>query len=246
MRNIRNKAVSCFLNKTILFGLLCHLIFAAKGFSAHCFELDNRSLVQVPSLDLTPRILPMAHGPLLPSKALFIDLETGGLIANEHPIAEVVLGIIDERARILDVYHAVPKLTPEQIQLFNPFALKAHQSNGLIAEALASPKEWRAVKHEMVQFILKHFSGEMNQGKKISVIGNSQHFDIRFLEHWHPDFHKHLSHSFLDVSSFRNILKMFRGVTVEKPRPHRAVDDMMLSISELKTFLSLFETSEPM
>ncbi|MEI7972779.1 MAG: oligoribonuclease [Bdellovibrio sp.] len=216
---------------------LASLLTASWG--APCQDWLNSHLLQPLDLVWASRSLPAKKRAPQPGRILWLDLETSGLDEREHKPLEVAMVVTDEKLNILQAFQSVPHWSQAELNTMSSFAKEAHTKSGLLEYVARSSKSWGQVKAEMLQFLKLHFAGEIETRKAIMMAGNSNHFDLRFLRFHHSEFASHLSHSLGDVSALRNLLRTFKGVEFQKEYPHRAMDDVLNSIQELSTYLSI-------
>lgn len=168
------------------------------------------------------------------NQLFWLDLETGGLDENRQPIIEVGSIITDSSLNEVARFREVVYQPSETIQAFDPMALEMHQKSGLIHE-LSAGKPLAVVEQTLVDFIQRHYK----QGEEVILAGNSVHFDRAFIRRHMPAVYRLLFYRQLDVSSLKIVTQMVHGIEPAKPMPHFALEDLELSIRELKTYLAL-------
>ena len=106
--------------------------------------------------------------------------------------------------------------------------------DGLIAQnQLESTKPSNLVEKDILKFIDDNFDTE----KPIYLAGNSIHQDQKFIEREWPQLNKILHYRQLDVSAWKVVFENKFGKKFSKPEVHRAIDDIVGSIEELKYYL---------
>jgi len=119
------------------------------------------------------------------------------------------------------------------------FVTKMHTKSGLLA-ALPHGKPVAEVEAEVLAFLDRH-----DLTKRLTLAGDSVHFDKGFLESRMPTLAKRFSHQILDVTSIANCVKRWhpkvadllaaereaRGGVV-----HRALDDILSSVKRLAQY----------
>lgn len=73
--------------------------------------------------------------------------------------------------------------------------------------------------------------------QKIVLAGNTIGQDRKFIDVWMPEFASLLHYRMLDVSSFKIIFEQLYNKRFKKQKKHRAVDDILESIAELKYYM---------
>jgi oligoribonuclease len=89
------------------------------------------------------------------------------------------------------------------------------------------------VQAKFEEFINKHF----DQDEPALLAGNSIHCDRGFIRHWWPNVEKRLHYRMLDVSAWKVVMIGKYGVEYTKLEKHRALDDILESIDEMKFYL---------
>lgn len=164
---------------------------------------------------------------------LWVDLEMTGLDENIHHIIEVAAIVTDFNFEPLEQYHRVVFQPPEVIALMDEWCVKTHGDSGLTA-AIPGGTPLATVETELCELIKRHF----NSKDRPVLAGNSINNDRRFIDKYLVKFASRLHYRMIDVSSFKEIFREKYGVTFKKANSHRAVDDILESINELKTYLS--------
>jgi oligoribonuclease len=172
-----------------------------------------------------------------------LDLETSGLDEQNDQVLEVaaIFGkIVDGKfvpgttssRRPHTVNLVLPLIT--DIEKWHEVVLAMHTSNGLLAEAIKAKKAngaW-ARTFDAVDQALDHAGPALPYKGKITLLGNSVHFDLRFVRRVFPRFAASLSHRVIDVSSTRLFCEGLGMVTEKADPPHRAMPDVLASIAQ--------------
>lgn len=186
------------------------------------------------------------------NRYLWIDLETTGLYNHDnmngckiHKILEVALHITNSNFDIIDDgYVGLCNISTSDISLMNDYVLNMHTSNGLIIDCFNSEKTIKDVEDEILAY-LDIYDIEDN----IILCGNTIHFDKIFIEAQMPRLAKKLSYRVIDVSSLKELSKIYNPevytmVYNAKYLPddiaHRALIDIKASINELKMYVEYF------
>lgn len=172
-------------------------------------------------------------------KMFWIDLEMTGLDENVDRILEVAVIITDLELNILDTYHRVVFQPKEVLDAMNEWCKQTHGKSGLTA-AVATGTPLETVEKDLLGLAAKHYAG----GEKIVLCGNSVGNDQRFVNKYLPELAKKTHYRLVDVSSFKEVFRSKWDVTVTKAEGHRALDDILESIGELKTYLSFVDLAK--
>ena len=169
-----------------------------------------------------------------PNKRFFwIDLEMTGLDEKIDQILEVAVLITDSDFKPVEELHRIVYQPQSVLDGMNDWCKKTHGASGLTA-ACATGHPLEKVEEEMVALVKKHFGNS----EKVVLCGNSVGNDQRFLNAYMPKLSQRLHYRVIDVSSFKEVFREKYGVKFEKGSKHRAVDDILESISELQHYLS--------
>lgn len=169
-----------------------------------------------------------------PDKILWVDLEMTGLDPKKQRIIEIAaivtdfklkeLGrferIVHQSGRVLRKAEAWPKANMKQLFLE-------------VEESAFSEKE---VIVEFADFIREHFGTE-----PAVMAGNSIHQDRRFIRARWEEVEERLHYRMLDVSTLKIWLGGTKQKSFAKKESHRALDDILESIAELKWSLKELE-----
>lgn len=133
---------------------------------------------------------------------------------------------------------------------WHPAVVEMHSKNGLLAEAHKLYTEQAKVARSGIRSMSLLLSDRLDEvdcalakmfpkleGKaKWTLLGNSVHFDLRFIKRCLPKFAKNLSHRVIDVSAIR-IFTEALGLPYQKEEPaHRAKDDVEYSIRAFEQY----------
>lgn len=173
-----------------------------------------------------------------PSKLLWLDLETGGLDEEKQPIIEVAARATDGLFQTLSEFHRIVFTSEDQQKKFEPEAYQMHKDNGLL-DKLADGASVVIVEQAFCVWVEKFWGHE-----KAILAGNSVHRDLAFIKRWMPNAWKRLHYRVLDVSSFKCLFQLKYGMEYQKNSHHRALEDIDLSMDELKTYIKFL--SDPL
>ena len=171
------------------------------------------------------------------AKLLWIDLEMTGLDPAQDRILEVAAISTDMNFNEIARYEAVVKVDDgiiKQRMVGDFWDKNAETRDALIAQN-ANGKPIAEVEAELIDLAKKHF------GKVIYLAGNSIHQDRKFIEREMPEFNKYLHYRMLDVSAWKIYFENAKNKKFVKPENHRALDDIMGSIEELKWYLTFLK-----
>ncbi|GHT81833.1 hypothetical protein FACS1894125_3380 [Actinomycetota bacterium] len=168
---------------------------------------------------------------------IWIDCEMTGL-KDDDELVEIAVVPTDMELNILDSgIDLVIKPTERGMQLLreNDFVLNMHTTSGLINE-LAEGLELEQAQKQVLEYIKKF----EKIPHKALLSGNSVHADKRFIDKYMPKVSKHLHYRIIDVSTIKELSKVWYpevfAAQSDKKSNHRALDDILESISEMKYY----------
>lgn len=164
---------------------------------------------------------------------LWLDMEMSGLDVSKCRILEVAAIVTDRDFNPLENFHAVVYQAPEVLAAMDAWCTENHGKSGLTALVAQGMPEKEAEK-KLLELISRHFP----EKERPVLCGNSIGQDRKFIDAWMPELSKRLHYRMLDVTSFKLVFNERYGVRYEKKGSHRALDDILESIAELKTYLS--------
>ncbi|NCN40503.1 oligoribonuclease [bacterium] len=168
----------------------------------------------------------------IPSHFLWLDMEMTGLdVDKERPI-EVAAIITDLKFIEVARYHAVifqPKSLLDKMDDWN----KTHHGNSGLIDQIPTGKSMDVVDQELAEVIENVF-----QNEKAILAGNSIGQDKLFIDRYLLKTAQCLHYRTLDVSSWKVVFQTMYGEFYDKKETHRAMDDILESIEELKHYMS--------
>lgn len=164
-------------------------------------------------------------------KILLLDKETTGLEEGEgHVPIEVAARIVEpgKPPKELGRFHSLIKPLLGAMAKANSFAVDMHKSSGLLDAVTADGvPHLEEVEKALMAFITDYVPDDK---EKLVLMGNSIHFDRRFIKKYMPKVHKRLHYHMLDVTSVSIFQQLF-GVEEpwgdwEKKKAHTADADL--------------------
>jgi oligoribonuclease len=174
-------------------------------------------------------------------KILLLDKETTGLEEGDgHVPIEVAARVIEPgpRPKVLGRIHSLIKPLLGAMADANEFALNMHRKSGLLEAVTADGvPHLEEVEKALLAFITDFVPDEK---EKLILMGNSIHFDRRFIKKYMPRLHKRLHYHMLDVTSVSIFMQLF-GVAEpwgdwEKKKAHTADADLDETWHEAKIY----------
>jgi oligoribonuclease len=166
-----------------------------------------------------------------------MDLEMTGLDPARDVIVEIATLITDdELAIVAEGPDLVVHQPDEALALMEPFVVDMHTRSGLLDAIRASTTSLDEAGAATLAFIREHVA----EPRSVPLCGNSIGTDRRFLAAYLPDIENFLHYRSVDVSSLKELVRRWYP-TVRSARPrkagsHRAMDDIVESVSELRYY----------
>ena len=158
-------------------------------------------------------------------------MEMSGLEHTKERILEVALLVTDLSLNIVKEYETIVFQEDIVLKGMDAWCTEHHGKSGLTAKVPHGKPE-AEVEIELIK-IIKEFS----PSDRALLAGNSIGQDRKFIDQWMPDFAKTLHYRMLDVSSFKILFEGIYNKKYNKKHKHRAVDDIIESIEELKFYM---------
>lgn len=180
------------------------------------------------------------------AKLLWVDLEMTGLDPMKDRILEVAaiatrwdLEVLEgkdgARAEVTAVVKVPEKLMKER--MVGEFWEKNSESRDGLMKQNAEGKSAKEVEDLLLEFIDKWFGGSGEVLGEVILAGNSIHQDRKFIDREWPRLAARLHYRMLDVSAWKVYFEGAKGKKFTKREAHRALDDIMGSIEELKWYI---------
>jgi oligoribonuclease len=184
-----------------------------------------------------------AHIPEL-DFVLGFDIESSGLGEQTDQVLEVAAIFGSFRNGEFVEATRLQRVLPLQsnIEDWHEAVLEMHTKNGLLAEAVALTKRLRVKPGGCDDYRfdldkqLALTASVRPKDRKWTLLGNSVHFDLRFVWRLFPELSKHVSHRVIDVSSIRLFCEMLGRPYVEGEAAHRAMADVEASLDLLQEY----------
>lgn len=167
---------------------------------------------------------------------VWMDLEMSGLNVDTERILEMATLITNSE---LDVLATGPELVIRQpdslLDSMDEWNQEHHGASGLIERVRQSTVSESQAAKLTLDFLKEHLSA-----REAPLAGNSVHMDRRFLQRYMSELEEFLHYRIIDVSSIKELgRRWFPEILVnapEKKNCHRAMDDILESIEELRFY----------
>ena len=169
---------------------------------------------------------------------VWLDLEMTGL-EEQHVIIEVATVITDANLEILAEGPDIAiNRSVEDLNNIDPWSANQHAESGLIAKVRASRIGINEAEKQTLSFV-KKWVGKW----EAPLCGNSIWVDRLFLKREMPTLESYLHYRVVDVSSIKELISRWHPDAEEPPeksKSHRALDDILESIEELRWYRRKF------
>jgi oligoribonuclease len=166
-----------------------------------------------------------------------MDLEMTGLEPSRHVIVEIATLVTDDD---LNIVAEGPDLVVHQDEAalaeMDPVVVEMHTRSGLLDAIRSSTVTLADAGGQTLEFIKMHVA----EARRVPLCGNSIGMDRRFLAAYLPEIEEYLHYRSVDVSTVKELVKRwYPGLINTRPRKagaHRAMDDVLESVSEMKFY----------
>jgi oligoribonuclease len=181
------------------------------------------------------------HQPLV-----WIDLEMTGLDPDTDAIVEIATVVTDGGLEVIERGPDLVVSAPEAALTAMPEVVRRmHTASGLLDEIAATDRTVEAAEQATLAFVRTHVPAPSNA----PLAGNSVHADRMFLRRHMPSLEAYLHYRNVDVSTVKELARRWHPALLEaapdKQDRHRALDDILESITELRHYRDAWLTPRP-
>ncbi len=176
---------------------------------------------------------------------LWVDLEMTGLDATTDRIIEVAAIGTDWELNKVCEFTAAVKVDENFMKerMTGKFWEANLESRDAMIQASQTGEATEEVERKLLAWMDENFAkqsikNDMKGKNKIILAGNSIHQDRKFIDKEWPKLSERLHYRMLDVSAWKVYFEGVMGKKFMKREVHRALDDILGSIDELKWYLS--------
>ncbi|MBM4357497.1 MAG: oligoribonuclease [Deltaproteobacteria bacterium] len=171
------------------------------------------------------------------SRLVWMDLEMTGLDADRHTIVEIATLVTDSELELVAQGPSLVIHQPdEELAKMDDFVVAMHTKSGLLERIRSSQVTLAEAEAQTLEFVRAHC-----EPRTAPLCGNSIHQDRRFIERHMPTLQRHFHYRNIDVSTVKELVRRWYGDAVppyQKGDKHRAMDDIVESIGELRHYRS--------
>lgn len=171
---------------------------------------------------------------------VWIDLEMTGLNLPHDTILEIATVVTTDT---LEIVAQGPSLVIHHndrvLNSMNDWCIKYHGQSGLTQASRESTITLEQAEREILEFLKQYV-----QPQKAPLCGNSVWQDRAFLQAYMPEVDAYLHYRIIDVSSIKEVVRRWypssQYAKFVKPENHRAQEDILYSIEELRHYRKYF------
>lgn len=172
------------------------------------------------------------------NRLLWIDLEMTGLDVNKEVIIECAAIVTDLNFNTLETYEQVVQQSSTYLNNMDEWNKQHHGRSGLTAK-VPFGKAAHYVEEDLLHLIDRHWIQE--EDRRAVICGNSIAQDRLFISKYWPTLEKKLHYRMMDVSSWKLMFFQKFNVKFDKSEKHRALEDILESINELKHYMQFIK-----
>ncbi len=171
-------------------------------------------------------------------RMVWLDLEMTGL-EEQHVIIEIATVVTDSNLEILAEGPDIAiNRSVDDLNNIDPWSTRQHTDSGLMDKVRASKIGINEAETRTLEFV-QEWVGKW----EAPLCGNSIWVDRLFLKREMPKLESYLHYRVIDVSSIKELIGRWHPDAEEPPpkaKSHRALDDVLESIDELRWYRQQF------
>ncbi len=184
-----------------------------------------------------PQSEPQTEPQTEPDLLVWLDLEMTGLDVTRHVVVEIAVLVTNSALEPIDdgidiVIHQPDAAMAEM----DDFVRKMHTRSGLLTEIAASDVTLADAQARALDYVRAH----VPKARTAPLCGNSIGVDRRFMHQQLAELDEYLHYRSVDVSSLKELCRRWYPAIYQarpaKNEAHRALDDVLESIAELRYY----------
>ena len=173
------------------------------------------------------------------NRLIWIDLEMTGLSPEQDVIIEIATIITDDELNIVAEGPVIAVHQPDsELDKMDDWNVNTHGNSGLVERVKNSTVSMADAEKQTIDFIAQY----VKKGHS-PLCGNSIHQDRRFLVKQMPLLEEYVHYRNIDVSTLKELAKRWKPSILpgfKKSGSHKALDDILESIAEMKYYREHF------
>jgi len=170
---------------------------------------------------------------------VWMDLEMTGLDPEDNVIIEIATIITDDELNIVAEGPVLAVYQPDfELDKMDDWNVNTHGNSGLVERVKNSSVSMAEAEKQTLDFITQY----VKKGNS-PLCGNSIHQDRRFLVKQMPVLEEFMHYRNIDVSTLKELAKRWKPSILpgfKKSGSHKALDDILESIAEMKYYREHF------
>ncbi len=170
---------------------------------------------------------------------VWMDLEMTGLDPEDNVIIEIATIITDDELNIVAEGPVLAVYQPDfELDKMDDWNVNTHGNSGLVERVKNSSVSMAEAEKQTLDFITQY----VKKGNS-PLCGNSIHQDRRFLVKQMPVLEEFMHYRNIDVSTLKELAKRWKPSILQgfkKSGSHKALDDILESIAEMKYYREHF------
>lgn len=167
----------------------------------------------------------------------WMDLEMTGLDPYRHTILEIATLITDDDLELIAIGpDLIVHAGEDELDRMDDVVVKMHTHSGLLSEVRASTLTLAEAGTQTLAFLEQH----IEKPRTVPLCGNSIGTDRRFLARQLSEIEEFLHYRSVDVSTVKELVRRWQPEVLmsapEKATGHRAMDDILESLAELRHY----------
>ncbi len=172
-------------------------------------------------------------------RMVWIDLEMTGLDVHRESIIEIATVVTDADLNVLATGpNLAVSVSEELISGMDEWNTNQHTKSGLVDSLKVTNVSVEQAEQKTLEFLSRH-----TESGRSPLCGNSISHDRRFLRRYMPKLDAFFHYRNVDVSSIKELIKRWNPELLDgfkKSGGHRAMEDVLESIQELKFYRDKF------
>lgn len=166
---------------------------------------------------------------------VWLDLEMTGLDVKQDKILEVscILTTPELHEYTSESFSMVVQQSQEVLDTMSDWCIKQHGESGLTQACLESDLSLEMIEKRLVTFVQAYTLPT----DTLFLAGNSIHTDRGFIKEYMTGFESMLHYRMVDVTSVAMVCESMGITQYTKESSHRALDDIRMSIEELRYYV---------